>query len=245
MATTISGNTITHGDGSVQGKASVVPSIQTFLTPGTFTIPSSTTKIKVYMTASTPGSNGLRGDGPATGGAGASGTTTSFGPLMSLTTNAGNVPTSGSTLRDAGGFYIGVFNAPFPTSSMPVVVGVGGGGGGGGSGGFNVNGLPGSPASGVNGGNGGNGTGDAQGGRGRGGGGGGGASGGTIGAAGSNGTGPSPLGAAQPGTTWTAFARTSSGGLGGQQGGGTGGESSQPALTGGTGGIGGFVIVEF
>ena len=78
MATTITGTSITHSDSTVQSTASVASRTQVFTSPGTFNIPSTTTRIKVTVVGGGSGVPGTAG-GQAGAGAGASGGPSSFG----------------------------------------------------------------------------------------------------------------------------------------------------------------------
>lgn len=207
-------------------------------------------------------------DGQSLGKYGSSGNTAlnqgynTFAPVMSpnLISNAYNHGTGAYNLNPfagKGGYGVKIISGPFPVTTVPVTIGVGGGGGGGGGGrgDLGLTGTAGSPGSGVNGGAGGNGspsTGTSF--VGGGGGGGGGAGGfcvGTGGAAGSRGTG-SPN---APATTLATAGQPGAGPFN-RFGGGSGGSGGfQNALCcrpemlsgagGGAGGHSGIVIVEF
>lgn len=156
-----------------------------------------------------------------------------------------------SPFAGMGGYGVKIISAPFPVTTVPITIGIGGGGGGGGGGTNNVSGAgtPGTAASGANGGAGGNGAPNSPGQPvGAGGGGGGGASGstaGTGGAAGSRGTGPgspiTPL--ASAGTPGTGPFNRNGGGAGGAN--GVGVNCAGSGGFGGAGGHSGIVIVEF
>jgi len=219
-----------------------VPQSQVFTAPGTFSIPPSTTRVKVTVVG---GSGGA--PGPA---AGASGGTTSFGAYASATggsaTAPGNSPGSqlnapiqeigkfGATVDTSrfGGYGVTTIDAPFPVTSVPVTIGAGGGGGGNDGVGQGINGgsgpfaQPGDPrvqgiARGVGGGGAGGLTAPFQ------------------------GAGGPAFGAGQPGAG--PFATRFGGGAGGT--GGTvanpSGEGDLPRPPGGTGGFQGVVIVEY
>jgi len=141
MAVTISGTSVTYSDNTVQSKSAVAANVSIFTSPGTFTIPSTTTRLKVTLV----GGSG----GQSSGYAGATGGTSSFGSYASATggpgtglgaapncdlNTSGNYGVYGSTtslLYTYGGYGIKVIDAPFPVTSVPVPVGIGGGGGGG------------------------------------------------------------------------------------------------------------------
>jgi len=160
MATTISGTSITYNDGTVQTRAANAGGVTLFQSPGTFAIPSTTTRIKVTCVGGGGGTPGGGGEGiPALFGAGASGGTSSFGSYMSATgsTSSAAGSTQGASLTYTGdSAAIGAFgrgttvssqygvvtgfnggngvkyiDAPFPQTQVPVMVGPGGGGGGG------------------------------------------------------------------------------------------------------------------
>ena len=221
--------------------AAAVPQMQVFTAPGTFSIPPSTTRVKVTVIGGGGGSPGF----PS--GAGSSGQTSSFGSYASATGGSVSAPgTSPGSQLDAplnyfgkfgsgptfGGYGTTTISAPFPVTSVPVTVGAGGAGGGGFGG----------AASGINGG-----AGVRPGGPtgGPGGGGGGGASGVSAPYQGAGGAAAPfiaglPTQAGQPGAG--PFNRFG-GGLGGS--GIESGDSANPGYPGGTGAFQGMVIVEY
>jgi len=142
-------------DATVQTTKAVaaVPQMEVFTAPGTFSIPPSTTRVKVTVV----GGSG----GTPSGGAGASGGTSSFGAYASATGGSGSAPgVSPASQLNApiqnvgkfgaaqptstyGGYGVTTINAPFPVTSVPVTVGAGGGGGASGAAGQGINGGPG------------------------------------------------------------------------------------------------------
>jgi hypothetical protein len=246
MATTISGTSITYNDGTVQTKAVGQSGATVIQSPGTFAIPSTTTRIKVTCVG---GGSGQTVPGA---GAGASGGSSSFGSYITSTGGTGSAAGSsqGATLQYgadpigaygnslqqlpismfgySGGNGIRYFDAPFPQTQVPVTVGAGGGGGGG----YGSFGPAAQAGNQINGGRGGQGPMNQSGG------GGGGASGTSAqmqGTGGQDGTQVPAYGAGQPGQPGANPYQGLSGGLGGQGSGGAGGNA----------GYQGIVIVEY
>jgi hypothetical protein len=129
-------------DATVQTTKAVaaVPQMQVITAPGTFSIPPSTTRVRVTVVGGSAGA-------PGSSTAGASGGTTSFGSYASATGGAAQAPgVSPASQLNApiqnigrfgaavdvsryGGYGVTTIDAPFPVTSVPVTVGAGGGGG--------------------------------------------------------------------------------------------------------------------
>ena len=234
VANSITGNL--YGSGSGLVNVSGNPRVNTFFAPATFTVPATTTRIKVTAVAGAPGAGGL---GP--GGSGGSGGTTTVGSYVtqtattlsvcpavvtiskniSISKGVSSTPApSGISLTTIGATYntpqtnrasVVYIKGPFPPT-IPIVVGAGGGGGGGSlSTCILVGATPGSLTTGGNGAS-------ASNLNGGGGGGGAGASGGTIGAGGNGGSGIGPGAPGNPGPSGNP-AYNVNGGSGGDGGG--------------------------
>jgi len=134
MATTISGTSITYNDGTVQTRAANAGGAVIFQTPGTFAIPSTTTRIKVTCVGGGGGAPGVTsGEGVPFGlnGTGATGGTSSFGSYISSTGSTSSAPgsTQGASLTYVGdAAAIGAFGRGTAVSSQfGVVTGYNGG----------------------------------------------------------------------------------------------------------------------
>jgi len=163
---TITGSFVGNG-ASLTSVSSGFPKVNVFSAPATFSVPTTTTRIKITVVAGAPGASGCSGS-YSPGGSGGTGGTTSVGSYITQSTcgTTATCPTATSLLAKnlsnprglgRGTPYsnsginaanptglskvsVAYINGPFPPT-IPITVGAGGGGGGGGSGAGGPNGT--------------------------------------------------------------------------------------------------------